>query len=386
MQKSLKWLSSSLLCSAVLIGGCNEDKKAASDGQVGQAAVPQKTYEWKMVSTWPPNFPVFQEGVDRFAKNLDIMSQGRLKIKVYAGGELVPSLQTFDAVSQGTVELGHGAAYYWAGKVPAAQFMSAVPFGMNAQGMNDWFYGGDGLTLWRELYEPFNVIPFPVGNTGVQMGGWFNKKIESVEDLKGLKMRIPGLGGKVLSKAGGTPVLLAGGEIYTSLERGNIDATEWVGPYHDKRLGLNRAAKYYYTPGWHEPGTMLELIINKAAWKSLTPDLQKMVEEVAMATNLWMHTQFDTLNLNALRELMADKNIEVLGFPPEVLAQLKLLTQEVLDEEAAKSADFKRVYENFKAFSANHDVWQTLSEISYYSANHPSMPFDIQKALKDAAQ
>jgi len=385
--QNFKLAASALLCSTLLLGGCNQEQQAAKNADDAAAPkVEQKTYEWKMVSTWPPNFPVLQEGVERFAKNIEAMSAGRIKIEVYAGGALVPPLQTFDAVSQGTVELGHGAAYYWAGKVPAAQFMSAVPFGMNANGMNAWFYGGDGLTLWRELYKPFNVIPFPVGSTGVQMGGWFNKKIKSVEDLKGLKMRIPGLGGKVLAKAGGTPVLLAGGEIYTSLERGNIDATEWMGPFHDKRLGLNRAAKYYYTPGWHEPGTMLELIVNQKAWDSLTPDLQKMIEEAAMATNLWMYTQFQTLNLNALRELLADKNVEVLAFPPDVLAELKRLTDEVLAEEMAKSKDFKRVYENFTAFAADNDVWNTISEISYYSATHPEVSLDIQKVLKDAAQ
>ncbi len=383
--QNFKRAQAALLCSTLLLGGCGED--AATSSTDAQAVkVEQKTYAWKMVSTWPPNFPVFQEGVDRFADSVETMSAGRLKIKVFAGGELVPALQTFDAVSQGTVELGHGAAYYWAGRVPAAQFMSAVPFGMNASGMNAWFYGGDGLKLWHELYKPFNLVPFPVGNTGVQMGGWFNQKIDTVEDLKGLKMRIPGLGGKVLSKAGGTPVLLAGGEIYTSLERGNIDATEWVGPYHDKRLGLHRAAKYYYTPGWHEPGTALELIVNQAAWDSLTPDLQKIIEEAAMATNQWMYTQFETLNLNALRELLADKNVAVLSFPSEVLAELKKLTDEVLAEEAAKSEDFKRVYENYAAFAADNDVWKTLSEISYYNATHPNVSMGVQRVLKDVLQ
>ena len=169
-------------------------------------------------------------------------------------GELVPPLQAFDAVSQGTVELAHGAAYYQAGKAPASQFFSAVPFGLNAQGMNAWFYAGGGMALYREVYAPFNVVPFPMGNSGVQMAGWFRKEIKSMADFKGLKMRIPGLGGKVLAKAGGTPVLLAGGEIYTALERGTIDATEWVGPYHDLRLGLYRAAKHYYYPGMARAG------------------------------------------------------------------------------------------------------------------------------------
>ena len=264
-----------LLTSIVFIASCNP---ATDNNSSSEPTTPAKTFHWKMVTTWPPNFPVFQEGVMQFANDIETISDGRLQIQVYAGGELVPALQTFDAVSQGTVQMGHGAAYYWAGKVPAAQFMSTVPFGMTAKGMNAWLYSGGGLELWREIYKPFNIIPFPAGNSGVQMGGWFKKKITTVADLKGLKMRIPGLGGKVLAKAGGTPILLAGGEVYTALERGAIDATEWVGPYHDQRLGLYQAAQYYYYPGWHEPGTTLELIVNTQAWKSLPTDLQRIVE------------------------------------------------------------------------------------------------------------
>jgi TRAP-type mannitol/chloroaromatic compound transport system substrate-binding protein len=329
---------------------------------------PAKTFQWKMVTTWPPNFPIFQEGVMQFAKDIETMSGGRLKIRVFAGGELVPPLQTFDAVSQGIIQMGHGSAYYWAGKIPAAQFMSAVPFGMTAKGMNAWFYNGGGLELWRELYKPFNVIPFPAGNSGVQMGGWFNKKIETVNDLKGLKMRIPGLGGKVLAKAGGTAELLAGSEIYTALERGRIDATEWVGPFHDKRLGLYRAAKYYYYPGWHEPGTTLELIVNNRAWNTLPKDLQKIVEVAARAINQWMFSQFEALNIKALRELKEKHHVEVLQFPPEVIKKLKLLTVEALDEEAAKSKSFKKVYEAYKKFQADHASWNAISDDAYSKA------------------
>jgi TRAP-type mannitol/chloroaromatic compound transport system substrate-binding protein len=263
--------------------------------------------------------------------------------------------------------MGHGAAYYWAGKVPAAQFFSAVPFGMTAKGMNAWLYSGGGIELWNELYQPFGLVAFPMGNSGVQMGGWFNKRIESVEDLKGLKMRIPGLGGKVLAKAGGTPVLLAGGEIYTALERGTIDATEWVGPFHDERLGLYRAAKYYYYPGWHEPGTTLELTVNRKAWDQLPEDLKTIVRVAAMATNQWMYSQFEGLNLKALGELK-QKGVEVLPFPDDVLAELHRLTNEALDEEAAKDAQFKHVYEIYKAFRADNDAWDSISDGAYRKA------------------
>jgi TRAP-type mannitol/chloroaromatic compound transport system substrate-binding protein len=297
------------------------------------------------------------------------MSNGRLKIQVFADNELIPAMQIFDAVSQGTtVQMGHGSAYYWAGKVPAAQFMSSVPFGMTAKGMNAWLLSGDGLKLWRELYTPFNLVPFPAGNTSIQMGGWFNKKIESVDDLKGLKMRMPGLGGKVLAKAGGTPVLMAGGEIYTALERGTIDATEWIGPFHDKRLGLDRAAKYYYYPGWHEPGTTLELIVNHKAWETLPKDLQRIIEIAAEAANQWIYSQLEFHNSEALNEIKKKQNIEILAFPPAVLKELKRLTQETLQEEADKNEDFKRVYESYQRFQSNMEAWHAISEDAYTKA------------------
>lgn len=365
-QYSLLFFAAVLL---LLLNGCNQQQPASQSTPVA-APTTAKTYDWKMVTTWPPNFPIFQEGVVRFAEDVKTMSGGRLNIKVYAGGELVPPLQTFEAVSQGTVELGHGAAYYWAGKIPAAQFFTAVPFGLNAQGINSWMYAAGGLKLWQDVYAPHNLVPFPMGNTGVQMGGWFNKKIESVADLKGLKMRIPGLGGKVFAKAGGTPVLLPGGEIYTALERNTINATEWVGPYHDERLGLYRAAKYYYYPGWHEPGTELELLVNKKAWESLPADLQKIIESAAASNGVWMMSEFEAKNLAALRKLRDEDHVQVLPFPDDVIKELHKLTNETLDEEAAKDPQFKQVYEAFKAFSKDNDAWNALSEAAYQRARN----------------
>ncbi|NOY61957.1 MAG: TRAP transporter substrate-binding protein [Gammaproteobacteria bacterium] len=327
-----------------------------------------KRFNWKLVTTWPPNFPIFQEGVKRFAKDIRKMSKGRLKIQVFAGGELVPPMQTFDAVSQGSVEMGHGSAYYWAGKVPAAQFFTAVPFGLNAQGMNAWLYHGGGLELWQEVYERYNLTALPMGNTGVQMGGWFRKEINSLADLKGLKIRIPGLGGKVMAKAGANPVLLAGGEIYTALERGTIDATEWVGPYHDLRLGLYRAAKHYYYPGWHEPGPTLELSINKKAWDSLPKDLQLIVRTAAMASNLNMLSEFEARNLEALHTLQSKYKVQIKEFPADVLHQLRELTQITLREEAAKDAMFKKVYEAYRTFQESNEAWSAVSEAAYARA------------------
>ncbi|RKZ49976.1 MAG: ABC transporter substrate-binding protein [Candidatus Parabeggiatoa sp. nov. 3] len=356
-----------LLCALTFIIGyklptSQNPAPETTPSQITQA----KTFHWKMVTTWIPNLPVFQDNVEKMAEEIETMSAGRLKVKVYAGGELIPPLETFHAVSQGVVQMGHGAAYYWAGEVPAAQFMSTVPFGMKAKGMNAWLYSGGGLELWRDLYKPFNVIPFPAGNSGVQMGGWFNKKINSIDDFKGLKMRIPGLGGKVLAKAGGTAELLPGSEVSTALERGRLDATEWVGPFHDKRLGLYRAAKYYY-PGWHEPGTTLELIVNSQAFAELPADLQKIVEMASYALNQRIYSQFEAFNIKALRELKQEHHVNVLAFPPEVLKELKRLTVETLDEEADKNADFKRIYEAYKQFQADDAAWNAVSEDAYRS-------------------
>lgn len=346
------------------------DGNTGSDPSAGSNIKSNKVFNWKMVTTWPPNFPIFQEGAEKFASDVRTMSNGRLNIHVYAGGELVPPLQVFDAVSQGTVEMGHGSPYYWAGKVPEAQFFSSVPFGMTAKGMNAWLYFGGGLELWRQAYKPFNVIPFPMGNTGMQMGGWFNKKIESIDDLKGLRMRIPGLGGKVLARAGGNPVLMAGSEIYTNLERGAIDATEWVAPFHDLRLGLNRAAKYYYYPGWHEPGTVFELIINLNKWNGLPDDLQQIVNTTAAAVNTLIYAQMEFNNEVAMREIMANKNIELLEFPEDVLRELQKFTRVTLDEEAAANPNFRKVYDAYRNFNADYSKWSRLSEDSYQRILH----------------
>jgi len=324
----------------------------ASDSEVSNEASADlsKIFKWKMVTTWPANFPIFQEGAERFADDVRTMSNGRLDIHVYAGGELVPALQVFDAVSNGVVEMGHGSPYYWAGKVPEAQFFSSVPFGMTAKGMNAWLYNAGGLELWNEIYKPFNLMAFPMGNTGVQMGGWFNKEIKSMGDIKGLRMRIPGLGGKVFKKAGGNPVLMAASEVYTALERGTIDATEWVGPFHDMRLGLDRAAKFYYYPGWHEPGTVFELMINDSKWSLLPKDLQKMVEMAAAATSERIYAQMEYHNQQALTELRKKQNVQILEFPKEVLLNFKRLTKETLDEEAADSSTFNEYMMRMKIF------------------------------------
>jgi TRAP-type mannitol/chloroaromatic compound transport system substrate-binding protein len=348
----------------IMMLGCN----SSSSKQTTFSVETTQTFSWKMVTAWPPNFPIFQNGIEQLAQDIEIMSNGRLKIQVFAANQLVPALEVFDAVSQGSVQMGHATAQFWAGKIPAAQFMSAMPFGMTEKGVNAWLYEGGGLALWRELYEPFNLIPFPAGNTGVQMGGWFNQKIETIADLKGLKMRIPGLGGQVLGKAGVTTRLLAGGEIYTALERGVIDATEWAAPFHDKRFGLHRVAKYYYYPGWHEPGTTLELIINRQAWETLPQDLQKIIEITTRSLNQWIFAEFEARNIEALQEIQALKNVEMLPFSPKLLKKLKQLTHEVLAEKAAEDTSFQKVYEAYRKFQTEYAAWSTISDDAYNRA------------------
>jgi TRAP-type mannitol/chloroaromatic compound transport system substrate-binding protein len=340
---------------------------AAATGVVNAPAViADKTYNWKMVTTWPPKLPVLQEGAERFAQRVDQLSGGRLKIQVFAGGELVPPFGSFDAVSNGTVEAASSAAYYWAGKQPASQWFCAVPFGMNAQGMSAWLLHGEGLKLWEETYAPFNLIPRPGGSTGVQMGGWFNRKINTIDDFKGLKMRIPGLGGKVVAGAGGTVQLTPGGEIFTNLERGVIDATEWVGPLHDLRMGFYQAAKFYYYPGWHEPGSILEYFFNKKAYESLPKDLQAIIDGACMESHAWMLAQFDAQNGDALETLISKHKVQVIRFPEAVLEGLRKISQEVLEAEAAKDPQAKKVHESFKKFQKMFGAWGAVSEKAYY--------------------
>ncbi len=329
------------------------------------AIVSGQQYKWKMVTTWPPNFPILGEACQLYADLLEQMSGGRIQVRVYGGGELVPALESFDAVQSGAAELGSGAAYYWAGKSPAAQFFASVPFGMNAQQVNSWIISGGGLELWEELYRDFGLVPLLGGNTGVQMGGWFNREINSIADLKGLKMRIPGLGGKVLEKAGGAPVLLAGGEIYTGLERGVIDATEWLGPFHDTLMGFHEIAKYYYTPGWHEPGTALEFFVNKGIYDALPSDLQAIVRGASLYVNNWCLSTMEAKNSAALQEVL-NSDAEIRPFPQEVLRQLRLYTDEVIREVVDSEPFAKRVYESYDKFRRQAADYSAITERMFY--------------------
>jgi TRAP-type mannitol/chloroaromatic compound transport system substrate-binding protein len=343
---------------------CSQEEAASP----GASKASQETFEWNLVTSWPAGLPGVGVGVENLVRRIDKASNGRLKIKVYAGGELVPALEVLDAVSRGTVQMGHDSAYYHRGKVPAAQYFTVIPFGQTVHEINAWIYYGGGLELWREIYEPFNVIPFPAGNTGTQMAGWFNKEINSIDDLQGLKMRIPGLGGEVMQRAGATQFTVAAGDIFTALQTGVIDAAEFIGPYNDVSLGLNKAARYYYYPGWHEAGPMLQCTVNKDAWNSLPADLQEIVASVCQAINVDIMAEYTWGNAVALEQLKKDPNVEIRQLPDDVLRLLKQLSREAIDELSARDAAAAKVQASYEAFQKISIPNQRISEHAYMNA------------------
>ena len=337
--------------------GNQTESQAACDGQTTT-----ESFEWKMVTSWPRDFPGLGTGASRLAENINKLSNGRLKIKVYGGNELVPAFEVFDAVQQRTAEMGHSATYYWKGKAPAAQFFSGIPFGMTAQELNSWIYYGGGLELWQEVYAPHGLVPFLAGNSGPQMGGWFNREINSIADIQGLKMRIPGPGGEILKRAGGTPTNIPGAELFTALQTGTIDAAEWIGPYNDLAFGLFRAAKYYYSPGWQEPGSGLECMINQSAWDSLPPDLQAIVKVACQAAVMDSLSDFTYNNGVALQNLVNEHGVELRRFPDEVLNQLSAISDEFMRELAAETELTGRIYASYQAFTDIVRPWTAISE------------------------
>jgi TRAP-type mannitol/chloroaromatic compound transport system substrate-binding protein len=331
-----------------------------------------------MVTTWPKDFPIFQTSAEEFVKDIKIISNGQLDIQVFAYDEYKGIIKKntlediFDAVSEGKVEMGHSASYYWADKIPGCEFMCTVPFGLNSEDMHAWLYRGRGLELWRKLYEPFNVIPFPVGNTGPAMGGWFNKKIEKVSDLKGLRIRIAGLGGEVYKKAGANPILLPASDILNAFENKKgqriLDAAVFQGPYHDQLLKMNRVAKYYYYPGWQEPGTVLEIIINKNAWDNLPPHLQEMIKAVSSKAYHEIYYQFEKMNSEYFKILKESEDVKIVEFPPKVMEEFRKLTEEVL-KEGEKNTIFNEIYQAFKKFKEDNDedIWVKINDDTVYS-------------------
>ncbi len=354
---------------AVAFSGCNESNRQAidyskhpssnSDERKRVNINRNKKTVIKLATSWPAHFPIMGTGVDRFAQKIKDISGGSLEIKIYPKNILVPALAVFDATSSGQIDAFHSGPYYWKGKNSAFSLYSGIPFGFTAEEINSWMLFGGGMELWREQYAKYNLHPFMGGNTNIQMGGWFRKPINSLKDMQGLKMRIPGLGGEVFAKMGVNPILLPAGEIYTSLERGVIDATEWVGPALDIKMGFYKVAPYYYA-GWHEPGSILELTFNKKSFSKLAFEHQSMIEIASSDMNSYMTYEFHAENIKALQKLKS-LDVTLLKFPKDVTDAGKVALGDVIKELSVKNKDFDTVYKSIDNHLKLSKEWSDTS-------------------------
>ncbi|WP_303291183.1 TRAP transporter substrate-binding protein [Marinobacter sp. SS5-14b] len=328
-------------------------------------ALAQDKFTLKLAETWGPNFPIFGDTTKRFAETVEKMSDGRLTIRIDSANKHKAPLGVFDMVKAGQYDMGHSASYYWKGKVPETLFFTSMPFGMNAMEQYAWFYHGGGMELMQEVYEPHNMLSFPGGNTGVQMGGWFRKEIKSLDDLKGLKMRIPGFAGEVFAEVGVNPTNIAPGELYTALERNTIDAVEWVGPALDLRLGFQQIADYYYT-GWHEPATELQFLVNKRVWEKLPADLQEIMR-VAMRTasyDMLVHSQHE--NAEAWANIKKDyPNVQIKQFPEDIFQAMYDANKKLLKETADNSPMAKKIIDSQLSYQEQSRAYTDISERAY---------------------
>ena len=319
---------------------------------------------WRCASSFPKSLDTIYGGGDYVAKRVAEMTDGKFQIRVFAAGEIVPGLQVLDAVKDNTVECGHSASYYYVGKDPTFAFDATMPFGFNARQQNAWMTHGGGLALMREFFKNYNVVQFPAGNTGTQMGGWYRKEIKTVDDLKGMKMRIAGLAGQVLAKLGAVPQQIAGGDIYLALEKGTIDAAEWIGPYDDEKLGFNRVAPFYYYPGWWEGGLNLSFYVAKPKYDELPAVYREVLESACRDATLETMAKYDTQNPPALRRLVG-AGTQLRAFPREVLQACYRAAFELYDETAARNPTFKGVYDNFRAFRDAQFQWFRVAENTF---------------------
>ena len=332
----------------------------APEAVAQDSSLPELT--WEMPTSWPTALDTIFGGATSFADAVGAMTGGKFKINPRAAGEVAPGLEVLNVVQEGAFPIGHTASYYYVGKSPVTAFGTALPFGLNAQQQNAWLYDGGGLKLMQDAYAKlFNVIQFPAGNTGVQMGGWFRKEINTVADLQGLKMRIPGLGGQVMTRLGVNVQTLPGGEIFQALQTGAIDAAEWVGPYDDEKLGLHKAADFYYYPGWWEPGPTLEVQINLDEWNKLPVIYQEILKSASYVANLTMLARYDSRNNVALQSLLG-QGVQLRPYSQEILEAAEKASFELYDELAAKDADFKTVYEEWKKFREGIYAWNNINE------------------------
>jgi TRAP-type mannitol/chloroaromatic compound transport system substrate-binding protein len=339
------------------LAGCYREDSGVKKGV---NIVRGKKVKLKLATSWPAHFPIMGTGVDNFAKRCGELSGGSLEIKVYPKNILVPAMQVFDSTSANQLDAFHSGVYYWKGKNSAFSIFGGMPLGLTSEEMITWLKFAGGMELWRELYAKFNLYPLIGGSTGPQMGGWFKKEIKTLADLQGLKMRIPGLGGEVMKRLGVNPILLPAGEIYTALERGTIDATEWVGPALDKMMGFDRASKFYYT-GWHEPGSILEITFNKPRWERLSSEHQAIITSASEEMTGSMVQEFRYKNAQALQEIKQEGRVEIKSFPKEMMKQAKIALNEVLELEARKSEDFRRVLANYREFVKLNRPWNDIS-------------------------
>jgi TRAP-type mannitol/chloroaromatic compound transport system substrate-binding protein len=336
-------------------------------------AISQGIREFKMATSWPKGLPGLQTSAERIGQAITTATGNRIRVTVFSAGELVKPFEVFDAVSSGVVDMYHSAEYYWERRSPAFNFFAAVPFGFTADEMAAWIHFGGAQALWDELSANYNLKPLLTTNTGVQMGGWFTKEVTSPQSYAGLKYRMPGLGGEVLRRLGAAVVNLPGGEIVPALRSGAIDASEWVGPWNDMHLGLQKASKFYYYPGFHEPGTVLATVINKARWDSLTAEERGLITTVANAEYTYSLAEFNANNAKALQELRQDKNIEIRKFDDSVLETFGKHSGEVMAEVGAKDPLTRRIYQSYIEFRNRCTQWSDMAERGYLNAR--SLPF-----------
>ena len=350
-------------------------RNAGASQNAAPSAGSRPTLELSMVTVWPKNFPGLGTRAEEFARDIGVATNGRIRIRVYAADELVPALQAFDAVSQGNADIYHGPDYYWQGKHIMFNFFGAVPFGLDATEMVQWLRYGGGQQLWEELASRFNVRPMLCNATGMQMGGWFNKEINSVEDLQGLKMRIPGFGGEIITRMGGTPITLPGGEIFLALSQGNIDATEWIGPWNDLALGFHQVADYYYTSAYHEPSASICAGWNLDVWNSLDESEQKIVEALAEMHYARSLAEFNARNANALRQLVAEHGVQLRQFPPSVMEALADVAADIAAEFGRTDEISGRIYNSYMSTLAEVKEWKGVADEPYYLARRLSERF-----------
>jgi TRAP-type mannitol/chloroaromatic compound transport system substrate-binding protein len=317
--------------------------------------------KWRLASSFPKSLPTLAGGYEYFCNRVAAATDNKFHIQPFAAGEIVPPLQVLDAVQNGTIECGHTAPYYYVGKDPTFAFGSTMPFGFNSRQQQAWMIAGGGMELMNELFKDYNTIGFFAGNTGAQMGGWFRQEIKTPEDIKGLKFRIAGLAGQVIAKLGGVPQQIGGGDIYPALEKGTIDAAEWVGPFDDERLGFYKIAKFYYYPGWWEGNAQLWVIMNRDKWSELPTAYKAVLEAACAEANNWVQAKYDAENPLALRRLVAN-GAQLRPFSREIMQAAYKASFEIYDDIAAKNAKFKKVYESWKAFREEEYLWFRVAE------------------------